>query len=116
MRMSGKKMFANWRRVEEDPAKAFNKAFVDFTLRNGILTPWERDFYMDTWRLRAMTHDQARKRKQINFKALREIRSRRGDHQGIGGHQSASSRAPAEIKADLDSIDRDRRPFNPSSS
>ena len=73
-----KKIFAGWTKVAKDPKRPFNEAFVDFAYATGVLTLWERDFYRDTWRRRALSLEQERKRRQINWKAIKEIRSRRG--------------------------------------
>jgi hypothetical protein len=75
MRMPAKRIFASWSRVSAHPAKPFNVDFVDFAFRTGLLTVWERDFYRDTWRMRALSLEQERKRKQINRKVVSKMRS-----------------------------------------
>jgi hypothetical protein len=82
MEIQAKKIFSAWARVSNDPSKAFNEAFVEFAFGTGVLTLWERDFYRDTWRRRALSLDQERKRRQINFKAIREVRARRVGYSG----------------------------------
>ena len=95
LRIPARKIFSGWAKVVEDPRRAFNEAFVDFAFRTGVMTTWERDFYKDTWRRRALSLEQDRKRRQINWKAIHEIRARRGEEPrrlvgNVGGSRSGN--------------------------
>ena len=48
-----------------------NPALIEFARDEGIITKWEYDFSMDTWRKRKLSPRQARSRAQVKRKIYR---------------------------------------------
>jgi hypothetical protein len=71
------KIFDSLKRVRDDIAKALNPDAIDFFFEKGVISGWERKFYIDTWRKRNLSRKQATTRQNINEKVLRAFQSGR---------------------------------------
>lgn len=65
------------KRVMDDETKLLNEAAVRFFAEWGVVSAWERTFYLDTFRRRLLTDKQADVRLRINQKVLRHLSARR---------------------------------------
>jgi hypothetical protein len=65
-------------RVAKDETKALNAEAVGHAHERSWINDWEREFYLDTMRLRKLSNKQLVKRKQINRLVLRRTRRTSG--------------------------------------
>lgn len=65
------KFFRSISRVRKDISNSFNADFIQKMYDKAIITDWEYNFYMDTWRKRNLNKSQLNKRIEINGKILR---------------------------------------------
>lgn len=70
------KIFQAIKRVRADDTKALNEEAIEHAFARMWITEWERDFYMKTWRKRALSTKQAAKRVEINHRVLRNMKRR----------------------------------------
>ena len=68
-------MFAAVRRIAGDITRAMNPDLIVHAYSNGWINDWEKQFYLNTWRKRALSYRVSLSRVAINRKVLRRIRS-----------------------------------------
>lgn len=68
--LNSKKYFDSLKRVKKDLSNPFNADFIRLMYEKFIISKWERDFYLSTWRKRHLTGRQFDKRIQINNKII----------------------------------------------
>lgn len=71
--MSSTKLFASLKRVMKDSEAALNADTIMLCRQRGMITEWERKFYIDTWRKHSLSDKQMLTRRKINAKILRQI-------------------------------------------
>jgi hypothetical protein len=74
-------------RIARDPEASLNPVTVEYAYDRGWMTPWERDFYLDTLSKRRLSARQRAKREEIKSAVLGRGRIRRGS---AGGPNDAS--------------------------
>ena len=67
------KIFQSIKRVRENPDSSLNAEAVDYAIGKGLMTEWEKEFYLDTIRKRKLSPKQWEKRRQINVKLVQKI-------------------------------------------
>jgi len=77
MKLRSDKMFDAIKRVTADETRALNVEAVEHAFAKGWVNEWERNFYLDTWRLRVLSANRMNKRVQINRKVLAKVRTAR---------------------------------------
>ena len=70
-------VFQAVRRVSKDVSRALNAEAIEHAYTRGWINDWERRFYFDTMRKRALSHNQASKRQEINRKVMDRINRNR---------------------------------------
>jgi hypothetical protein len=60
------RFFLGSERVGRDDSRALNPEAIEHAHQRGWINNWEKDFYLDTWRKRALTPRQLAKRQEIN--------------------------------------------------
>ena len=64
--LPSRKIFTALERIGRDLSKALNPEAIEHAHERRWINDWEREFYLDTWRKRALTAKQLAKREQIN--------------------------------------------------
>lgn len=64
------KLFVAFKRIKKSDEGALNPEAIEYAHQRRWITDWERHFYFDTWRKRALTGRQLAKRVLINRKVL----------------------------------------------
>lgn len=77
MELRSDKMFDAIKRVAADETRALNVEAIEHAFARSWINKWERDFYLDTWRLRVLSDNRETKRIQINRKVLARVRTSR---------------------------------------
>lgn len=72
--LPSRKIFAALERVGDDESKALNPEAIEHAHQRRWINDWERSFYLDTWRKRALSPKQLVKRQQINRRVLANTR------------------------------------------
>lgn len=72
--LPSRKIFSALERIGDDESKALNPETIDHAHERGWINDWERAFYLDTWRKRALSSKQLAKRQQINRLVLRNTK------------------------------------------
>jgi hypothetical protein len=72
--LPSRKIFSALERIGDDESKALNPEAIDHAHERGWINDWERGFYLDTWRKRALSSSQLAKRQQINRLVLRNTK------------------------------------------
>ncbi len=73
-------IFTSLRRVARDIERALNARTIEYAYANTLITLWERDFYLDTWRKRDLSRKQLAVRVALNQRVLALV--------GEGNHAS----------------------------
>jgi hypothetical protein len=69
--LPSRKIFSALERIGDDASKALNPEAIEHAHERGWINDWEKGFYLDTWRKRALSSKQLAKRQQINRLVLR---------------------------------------------
>lgn len=67
------KIFAAIKRIRKDVERAPNPETIELFFEQRLITRWERDFSLDTWRMRSLRGKQMRARVQINEKIISKM-------------------------------------------
>ena len=62
MKLRSDKVFDAIKRVTADETRALNVEAIEHAFAKGWINEWERSFYLDTWRLRALSANRENKR------------------------------------------------------
>lgn len=73
MGINSNRVFRCLSRIMEDDSRAMNPDTIEFAFAKGLLSDWEREFSLDTWRIRKLSSRQAGKRVEINRMVLQHI-------------------------------------------
>lgn len=71
--MNSEQFFTSVRKVRADGEASFNEATIEFAHGLGIITDWERGFYLDIWRKRVLSPKQLNRKRQINEKMMKHF-------------------------------------------
>lgn len=74
MAIASNKLFEAIKRVKADDNRSLNADVIELAHKSSIITDWDRDFYLNTWRRRSLTEKQIVHRKRINKKILTKIK------------------------------------------
>ena len=75
--LPSEKIFDAINRITKDTGKAQNAEAIDHAFKKQGINEWERSFYLNTWRKRALSAKESLKRAQINERVLRNIKNAR---------------------------------------
>jgi hypothetical protein len=64
--LPSRKIFLALERISGDDSRALNPDAIEHAYQRGWINKWEKGFYLDTWRKRALTARQLAKRQEIN--------------------------------------------------
>lgn len=73
MKLPSDLIFSALKRIRQDRETALNPDAIDYARRRGWMNEWEKGFYLDTWRKRALSGAQMHTRIVINEKVLRAV-------------------------------------------
>jgi hypothetical protein len=79
MGLPSDKIFAAPKRIASNIDKSLNAGAIEHVAREGWLSEWETNFYLDICRKRNLTFRQLEKRAEINQRILRRISVKPGD-------------------------------------
>jgi hypothetical protein len=68
--LPSRKIFLALERVGRDDSRALNPEAIEHAHQRRWINDWEKDFYLDTWRKRALTSRQLAVRQRINRRVL----------------------------------------------
>jgi hypothetical protein len=68
--LNSNKLFNALKRIKGDDKSACNPDVIELAYKQNILTGWQRDFYIDTWRKRNLSDKQMTQRATINRKII----------------------------------------------
>jgi hypothetical protein len=74
--INSEKIFSSVRKVVKDVSASLNSESIKLAHERGYINDWEHDFYLDTWRKRNLSFNQAFKKRQINEKLLDAVTKR----------------------------------------
>jgi len=66
-------IFQSLTKVRENIKSSFNEAAIEHAFSKGIITQWERNFYLDTWRKHKLSEKQLTRKIEINNKMLKNL-------------------------------------------
>lgn len=67
------RIFSCIKRIRDDTSKSPNAETIELLFEQNLISPWERNFSLNTLRKRNLTHNQLKKRIEINDKILSNI-------------------------------------------